>query len=395
LAGYPVFCTELRVTPPDPLFQSFFLAGFECSTHRNMSRRRLDMIASTRHDLLALEDYSQLAEHGIRTARDGLRWHLIETSPGRYDWNSLLPMLRAAEATRTQVMWDLCHYGWPDDLDVFSPAFVDRFARFSAAFARLHVEETGRAPFTCPINEMSFIAFSGGDMARSSPHATGRGMDLKRNLIRAAAAATRAVRQVAPGARFAAIDPVINIVPRHPGEAAEVRAHNASQWQAWDMLAGREAPDLGGAEDLLDVVGVNYYWNNQWLNHAEPLSVFDAARYRPFRELLAETAARYAPRRIFVAETSIEGAPRPTWLRYVTEEALAAAELGVRVEGVCLYPVISHYGWDEDRYCENGLFELTPLHGRRQVYRPLAEELARLQGQVAARATGSGRAATG
>lgn len=383
------------MTPPDPLFQSFFIAGFECSTHRNMSRRRLDMIASTRHDLMALEDYSQLAEHGIRTARDGLRWHLIETSPGHYDWSSLLPMLRAAEAVRTQVMWDLCHYGWPDDLDVFSPAFVDRFARFCAAFARLHVEETGRAPFVCPINEISFIAFSGGDMARSSPHATGRGMDLKRNLIRAAVAATHAVRQAAPGARFAAIDPVINIVPRHPGEAEEVRAHNASQWQAWDMLAGREEPALGGAEDLLDVVGVNYYWNNQWLNHAEPLSVFDSARFRPFRHLLADAAARYSGRPIFVAETSIEGAPRPTWLRYVTEEALAASELGVRVEGVCLYPVISHVGWDEDRYCENGLFELTPLHGRRQIYRPLAEELVRLRAQVAARDSGGDRAATG
>lgn len=370
------------MTLPPPLFRSFFLAGFECSSHRNMARRRLDMIAATRHDLLAREDYAQLAEHGIRSVRDGLRWHLIETQPGRHDWTSLLPMLRAAEATGTQVMWDLCHYGWPDDLDVFAPAFVDRFARFAAAFARLHVEETGRAPFTCPVNEMSFIAFSGGDMARSSPHATGRGLELKRNLVRATVAATRAVRAEAPAARFACIDPLIHIVPRHAGEAAEVRAHNASQWQAWDMLAGREAPELGGAEDLLDVVGVNYYWNNQWLNHAEPLSVFDSARYRPFRHLLAEAAARYAGRQIFVAETSIEGAPRPAWLRYVTEEALAAAALGVPVEGVCLYPVVSHDGWDEDRYCENGLFEATPLHGRRQVHRPLAEELARLQAMV-------------
>ncbi|MFC2998980.1 beta-glucosidase [Falsiroseomonas tokyonensis] len=381
------------MTFPAPLFQSFFLAGFECSSHRNMSRRRLDMIAATRHDLLALEDYSQLAEHGIRSVRDGLRWHLIETSPGHYDWSSLLPMLRAAEAMRTQVMWDLCHYGWPDDLDVFSPAFVDRFAAFAAAFARLHLEETGCAPFLCPVNEISFVAFSGGDMARSSPHATGRGMELKRNLVRASAAAIRAVRAVAPAARFASIDPLIHIVPRHAGEAEEVRAHNASQWQAWDMLAGREAPELGGAEDLLDVIGVNYYWNNQWLHHGEPLSVFDATRFRPFRDLLAEVAARYAPRPIFVAETSIEGAPRPTWLRYVTEETLAAAAGGVPVQGVCLYPVISHFGWDEDRYCANGLFELTPLHGRRQVHRPLAGELARLQTQVAQAATGARRAA--
>jgi hypothetical protein len=350
------------------------------------------MIAATRHDLLALEDYSQLAELGIRTARDGLRWHLIETTPGQYDWSSLLPMVRAAEAVRTQMIWDLCHYGWPDDLDVFSPAFVDRFAAFAAAFARLHVEETGRPPFVCPVNEMSFVAFAGGEKARSSPHATGRGAELKRNLVRAAIAATRSVREAAPGARFACIDPLINIVPRHAGEKAAVRAHNASQWQAWDMVAGREAPELGGAEDLLDVIGVNYYWNNQWLHDAEPLSVFDAGRYRPFRDLLAEAAARYAPRPLFIAETSIEGAPRPTWLRYVAEETQAAAAAGVPVHGVCLYPVISHHGWDDERYCANGLLELTPRHGRRQVHRPLAEELTRLQGQAAQALMGGRRA---
>jgi hypothetical protein len=377
--------TELRVIPPNPLFRSFFLAGFECSTHRNMSRRRLDMIAATHHDMMAFEDYSQLGEHGIRTARDGVRWHLVETSPGRYDWSSVLPMLRAAERAGTQVIWDLCHYGWPDDLDVFSPAFVDRFARYAAAFARLHVEETGRAPFVCPVNEISFLAFAGGDMERCSPHATGRGMDLKRNLVRAAVAGTRAVRDVAPGARTAAIDPVINIVPREPDEAEEVARHNASQWQAWDMLCGREEPGLGGTEDTLDAVGVNYYWNNQWLHHGEPLSTFDAARFRPFRELIKDAAARYAGRDLFVAETSIEGWPRAAWLRYVTEEALAAADDGVRLHGVCLYPVISHIGWDEDRYCPNGLFELTPKGGRREVFKPLAEELARLQAQIAAR----------
>lgn len=381
--------------PHQPPFKSFFMGGFECSTHRNMSRRRLDMIAATRHDLMAQEDYAQLAEHGLRTARDGVRWHLIETAPGFYDWSAVLPLLRAAERTGTQVVWDLCHYGWPDDLDVFSPAFVDRFARYAAAFARLHVEETGRAPFVCPVNEISFLAFAGGDMERCSPHATGRGMELKRNLVRAAIAGTRAVRAVAPEARFCAVDPVINIVPREDAEAEEVARHNASQWQAWDMLCGREEPGLGGSEDILDIIGVNYYWNNQWLHHAEPLSVFDATRFRPFRTLLAEAAARYAPRDIFVAETSIEGWPRPTWLRYVAEETLAAAEAGVPVHGVCLYPVISHMGWDEDRYCPNGLFELTPRHGRREVYRPLAEELTRLQAAMQGRGGVLGRSAAG
>src|SRR3954467_1488643 len=90
------------------LFRSFFLAGFECSSHRRRDGRRLDLIAATRHDLLALEDYHQLSEHGIRTARDGVRWHQVEAVAGYYNWSSLLPMLRAAEAACVQVVWDLC-----------------------------------------------------------------------------------------------------------------------------------------------------------------------------------------------------------------------------------------------------------------------------------------------
>ncbi|MFC7554415.1 hypothetical protein ACFQU7_22735 [Pseudoroseomonas wenyumeiae] len=94
--------------------------------------------------------------HGIRAARDGVRWHLVERVPGQYDWSSVLPALRAARAAEMQVVWDLCHYGWPDELEIFSAAFVERFARYAAAFARLHLEETGRPPMVCPVNEISF-----------------------------------------------------------------------------------------------------------------------------------------------------------------------------------------------------------------------------------------------
>jgi hypothetical protein len=91
------------------LFQSFFIGGFECATHYRRDRRRLDLTAATRHDLNAEADYRMLAEHGIRTVRDGLRWHLIETSPGYYGWSSFLLMLRAVRETGTQVIWDIAH----------------------------------------------------------------------------------------------------------------------------------------------------------------------------------------------------------------------------------------------------------------------------------------------
>jgi hypothetical protein len=94
--------------------------------------------------------------------------------------------------------------------------------------------------------------------------------------------------------------------------------------------------------------------------------------------MLAEVHARYR-RPLFVAETSIEGAPRAEWLRYVCEEVRAAILTGVPVEGICLYPVLSHPGWDDDRYCPNGLFEFETRNGRRVVHAPLAAELQRQQ----------------
>src|SRR6476660_8935029 len=97
------------------LFRSFILGGFECSTHRLPTGRRLDMVRATRHDELARGDYQMLQRHGILTARDGLRWHVIERAPGIYDFSSAIPMLDAARATGMQVIWDLWHYGWPDD----------------------------------------------------------------------------------------------------------------------------------------------------------------------------------------------------------------------------------------------------------------------------------------
>ena len=53
------------------------------------------------------------------------------------------------------------------------------------------------------------------------------------------------------------------------------------------------------------------------------------------------------------------------------------------VEGICLYPVLSHPGWDNDRYCPNGLLEMEPKHGRRPVHQPLARELRRQQQEFA------------
>ena len=150
------------------LFETFFQAGFECSSHRRRDGKRVDVIAATKHDRAAAADYRQLAALKLRTARDGLRWHLIERSPGQYDWSSFLPMLKAARDLDIQVIWDLLHYGWPDHIEPWRREFIDRFAAFAAASARLIRSETDAAPWFCPINEISFLSWAGGDKGYQS-----------------------------------------------------------------------------------------------------------------------------------------------------------------------------------------------------------------------------------
>ena len=364
--------------PPPSLFRSFFQGGFECSTHRRAhDRRRVDVIAATRHDEWAHDDYRLLGTLGILTVRDGLRWHLIERGPGHYDWSSLTGQLKGAAAAGTEVIWDLLHYGWPDDIDVWHPDFVTRFARFAGAAARVILDATPGTRFYCPVNEISFLSWGGGDAAYLNPFARGRGFELKVQLARAAIAAMDAVRAVDPAARFVHADPVINVLtdPARPRDAPHAEGHRQAQFQGWDLIGGRIWPQIGGRADLLDIVGVNYYHNNQWIHGGPPIDGRHP-RYKPLHRILAETYARYG-RPVFIAETGIEGDDRPAWLAMVGAEVAAARSIGVPVEGICLYPILDHPGWDDERPCPNGMIHAVPGQASRRADPAYAAELIR------------------
>jgi beta-glucosidase/6-phospho-beta-glucosidase/beta-galactosidase len=359
-------------------FRSFFMGGFECSTHRLRSGRRLDVLGATAHDRWARRDYDRLASVGMRTARDGIRWHLIERSSGTYDFSSVVPMLEAAREAGVQVLWDLFHYGWPDGLDIFDRDFVDRFAAFSAAFAEVATRETDGPPWVVPVNEISFFAWAGGEIGIFNPFATGRGDELKIQLVRAAIASIRAMWQVNPEIRIVHTEPMINVVshPDRPHDVAAAEGHRQAQYAALDMMSGRMRPELEGREEYLGVLGVNYYIHNQWVfpgGHGMTLEP-SHPQYRPVWRMLQEVAERFN-RPLFVAETGIEDHARPAWLRYIGHEARTAIRYGVPLHGLCLYPVVNHPGWDDDRHCYNGLWDYADAAGARDIYEPLAGEL--------------------
>jgi glycosyltransferase involved in cell wall biosynthesis len=368
---------EVMPAPPPSLFQSFHLGGFEGSTHRLASGKRLDLTQSTGHADNAATDYRQLRDHGITAVRDSLRWHLAEPPGQPRDLAHFREMLAAATTTGTQVIWDLMHYGWPDDIDIWSPAFVTRFADFARAAARLHRDMTDTVPFWCPVNEISFFAWAGGDARYLNPFAQGRGFELKVQLARASIAAMDALRDTDPRARFVHCEPMIAIHhdPATGKPLWEAEGYHQAQFQAFELLMGRMWPQIGGHPDYLDIIGVNYYWNNQWV-HGGPTVDIGHPLYRPLSDLLFENYARYH-RPILIAETGVEGDRRAGWFDYVATETARARQRGVPAEGICLYPVVNHLGWDNDRLCENGLLGHRVENGRRDVHAPLAAALRR------------------
>ncbi|MBC7740407.1 MAG: beta-glucosidase [Candidatus Saccharibacteria bacterium] len=359
------------------------MGGFECASHRHRRKRRLDLQAATGHAQWPSEDYCALARHGIRTVRDGLRWHLIEQEPGRYDWSSFLPLLHAARDSGTQVIWDLCHYGWPDHIDIWKPEFADRFAAFAAAVARLVRDETDSVAHYVPINEISYWAWAGASEGKINPHAKGRGDDFKLVLARAAIAGIAAIRAVDPTARITVAEPAIHVVARSDN-SAHIRAaqdYNVAQYAALDMLTGKIAPELGGHVDTVDIIGLNYYIDNQWVHGGLPVPL-DDPRFRRLRDIFQAVHARYG-KPLFLAETGMEGPLRAAWLRIIATEVAAAQAAGLPVEGLCLYPVTDYPGWANNRHCATGLLGYPDAAGDRPVYEPLADELALLVNAMA------------
>jgi hypothetical protein len=367
------------------------MGGFECSTHRLRSGRRLDVISGTGHDRFAVQDYRRLVDVGMRTARDGIRWHLIEKAPGVFDFSSVTPMLAAAREAGVQVIWDVLHYGWPDGLDIFSEDFPKRFADFSRAFAVLASRETDGPPWVVPVNEISFFAWAGGEVGIFNPFATGRADELKLQLLRATIAAIDAMWEVNPEIRIVQTEPMINVVahPDRPQDAGPAEGHRQAQYAALDIIAGRSHPELGGREAYLGVLGINYYVHNQWIYPGGHGTMIEPShpRYRPVWQMLRDVYERYR-RPLFIAETGIEDEARPAWLRYVGYEVRRAIREGVPVHGICLYPIVNHPGWEDDRHCHNGLWDYPDAHGDREIYAPLARELASEQGLFEAQRRG-------
>lgn len=146
------------------------------------------------------------------------------------------------------------------------------------------------------------------------------------------------------------------------------------------MLTGRAAPELGGAEEYLDIVGVNFYSANEWEVPGGRKLHWDNGsndpRWMPLHQLLAEVAARYR-RPLLIAETGHFGIGRADWLNEIAAETRKALANGVPLAAVCLYPILDRFDWEDRTHWHNcGLWDLQ-LNGAGHYHRILNPEYAR------------------
>ena len=354
-------------------FDSFFQAGFECSSHRRRDGVRLDLIKATGHDRHVLQDYRLCRELGFTTLRDGLRWHLIEKSPGRYDWSSWLPALEAAEAVGLQIIWDLFHYGSPDHVDQAAEDFPDRFTEFALAAIETQQSTSSQPPLVCPLNEINFMSWAVEVeyFPRVGPKELGW---FKRQLVRTAVTAAKAIREQWPRATLLWAEPLVHVAPhnhRRPSMRAAER-YRLGQFEAYDWIIGNSEPELGGDPSLVDVIGLNFYPHNQWY-YRGPTIPMGHHEYRPLADMLVEVAERYG-KPIFLSETGAEGSGKPSWLHYVCNEVRAAISRGADIRGICWYPITAYPGWDNSRHAEAGLLSTITSEGTRHVDERLSAE---------------------
>jgi hypothetical protein len=345
------------------MFRSFYLAGFECATGRNMHGEWIDQIAATGHDLHVDTDYGLLAQAGIHAVREAIRWPLVDRG-GECDFECARPFAEAAVRHGFDVIWDLFHYGYPEDLDPFDRAtFVLRFAAYCRAAARF-VARYGDGPrYFTPVNEPSFFAWAGGEVGRFAPHARGRGFELKLALAHAAIEGISAIREELPDARIVNVDPICRVVAPNAADARaleHVRLFN-EEWvfEFWDIVSGRKMPELGGSPGHLDIVGINYYWTNQWELGCEgvPLGDQDPRRV-PLAQLVLAAWRRYG-HDIVITETSALGDARAPWIGELSAMSGQLIAQGVPLHGICLYPILGMPEWHaRDQWALMGLWDL-------------------------------------
>ena len=353
-------------------FKSFWMAGYECTDQINAFGNRVDFLKITGHLSKIDEDYRDLNILKIKTVREGIRWSVVEKVPYQYDFSTVKEMIIAGKRNNIQQLWDICHFGFPDDLTPLHPMFARRFASVCRAFVKFYreIDSDGDLIIT-PINEVSFLSWLGGDVRGTSPFCISQGWEVKYYLMKAYIEGVEAMKEVDSRVRIMTTEPLVNITYGENASQEEIETAlslHQDQFQVTDILSGRMCPELRGKPEYLDILGYNFYYDNQWIlethEYLEWKKECYDERFVPLYKLLNKAYQRYQ-RPFVITETSHPREHRPLWTEMIIEQCALTLKAGLPLWGVCWYPIIDRPDWDNlTDWHQSGIWdeEIVPNH---------------------------------
>ncbi len=277
----------------------------------------------------------------------------MKKSPYQYNWTDVEKMLLAGKDNGIQQIWDLCHFGFPDDLTPLHPMFARRFAALCRAFVKFYrsVNPTDVLIVT-PFNEVSFLSWLGGDVSGTAPYCQRFGWEVKYAIMRAYIEGIEAMKEEDSNVRIMSTEPLVNMVAPFdatPEQLKQAEQQHEDQFQVFDMLSGRICPELRGKPEYLDIIGCNYYYNNQWVSGTCEFlpwrNLEQDPRWIPLSKLIEQLYRRYGSP-IVLSETSHPQEDRPLWIEFIGNQCIEALLNEIPLWGICWYPVIDRPDWD-------------------------------------------------
>ncbi len=339
-----------------------FLGGFE-STYQ--PAHDVDVAETTGHAQRWRADLDLLAACGVRRVRYPIRWHRIERRRGEFDWSGPDRVLGHLGDGGFRPVVDLLHFtSYPRWL---RRGFADR--RFAEAYLRYTVAFAERYPWVPEytlLNEPLTTFLLCGHEGVWPPYLRGlKGLlTLAVNVFPAVAAASRAYRDLLPGARHVYADTCERHTAATPDAAGSAAMANDRRFFLLDLFTGRplelDRPfvaevQASRADALLsmepgsiDVLALDYYAHNQW-QYLDGAGRGTSPSPQPstLASLIVEYHSRYRVP-CMLGETNIRGfaSDRASWLKYTLEQCEVARDAGVPVDGYCWFPTVDSADWD-------------------------------------------------
>jgi len=183
--------------------------------------------------------------------------------------------------------------------------------------------------------------------------------------------AIEAMKEVDNRVRIKTTEPLVNITYGENASQEEIETAlslHQDQFQVTDILSGRMCPELRGKPEYLDILGYNFYFNNQWILETHEYlewkkDCYDN-RFIPLHKLLNSAYQRYQ-RPFVITETSHPREHRPLWAKMIVEQCALTLKTEIPLWGVCWYPIIDRPDWDDlTDWHQSGIWdeEIVPNH---------------------------------